>query len=233
VYEPLNSNNNFMTIHNGFDEKVNLKRIGNTTRDENRKSLNIEEHEIYILIVGTVCDRKGQKDLIQALDILDDELFNHIKIGIVGDRPSIPYSQELHQLVERLPEPKRNTVKIFPETKDVSRFYQSADIFVCSSRIESFPKVIQEAMYFENAIITTPVFGIVEQVKDEVSSLYYSPGDYEQLANQITRLVADESLRKTIASNGKIALGILPTFEEVTKMYEDVFVEAWWSGESR
>ena len=233
IYEALNTNNNFMTIHNGFDEDANLKRLKGTTRKNSRNDLQIKEDEIYILIVGTVCDRKGQKDLINAIEKLDEDMFTKIKIGIVGDRPSIPYSKELHQLIAQLPAKNKNSITVFAETMDVCKHYQSADIFICASRIESFPKVIQEAMYFELAIITTPVFGIVEQVRDEVSSLYYKPGDTKKLSQQIKRLVQDEKLRKNIAANGKVALGILPTFKEVTKMYEGIFIEAWWSGRSR
>jgi len=233
VYQPLNVNNNFMTIHNGFDEEANLKRLKGTSRAKNRKLLNIKKDETYILIVGTVCDRKGQKDLINAIKLLDVSLFNKIKIAIVGDRPSIPYSGELHQMIKQLPSDKRKVVTVFAETNNVSSHFQSADIFICSSRVESFPKVIQEAMYFKLAIITTPVFGIVEQVRDGVSALYYNPGDVQKLADHIKGLVQSQDRRLSLAKNAKTTLGILPTFKEVTQMYEDVFIQAWWSGGSR
>ncbi len=98
---------------------------------------------------------------------------------------------------------------------------------------EDFKKVIQEAMYYELAIITTPVFGIVEQVKDNTSALYYQPGDIDTLRQHLIQLSLDEKLREKISSNAKVALDILPTLEEMSTSYEDVFKEAWLSGESR
>ena len=109
----------------------------------------------------------------------------------------------------------------------------TSDIFVCSSRVESFPKVIQEAMYYELAIITTPVYGIVEQVKNNVSALYYEPGDIKVLLNHLEKLTLNNELRNKLSSNAKTALDIFPTIDEMASQYENVFKEAWLSGKCR
>jgi len=229
VYEPLNTQNNFITIYNGFDEEMAKKKIENLTPEKCRKKLNIEKNELCILTVGTVCERKGQIDLVKAVKKLDDEIVKKLKIFIVGDRKSLDYSKQMHDLINALPQHKKDKITVVDETLDVYKYYLASDIFVCSSRVESFPKVIQEAMYFKLAIITTPVFGIVEQVKDNVSALYYEPGNIEQLANNIVKVTKDEALRKTLASNAKAALGIFPTIEEMGNAYKEVFKEAWLS----
>ena len=58
---------------------------------------------------------------------------------------------------------------ILPETAEPGRFYQAADVFVCTSRVESFPRVTLEAMAHGLPIVTTPVFGIREQVRPGTS----------------------------------------------------------------
>ena len=232
IYEKINKKNNFITIHNGFDQE----RLGKVTWSKKinaRKKLGIRKDEYYILIVGTVCERKGQKDLVQAMATINDKIAKNIKIGIVGDRPSLEYSKEMHRMIEALPEHKRENILVFEETNNVQQHYLAADIFVCSSRVESFPKVIQEAMYYELPIITTSVYGIVEQVRDEITALYYSPGNYRELAAHIKRVVTDKYTRKFLAKNAKTALDILPTFEDMINDYKRVFIEAWWAGESR
>lgn len=233
VYEPLNTQHNFMTIHNGFDKELANTKTKNTTREIVRAKLNIEKDELSVLILGTVCDRKGQMDLLKAIEKLDNRHTNNMKFFIVGDRKYLAYSQEMHKLIDTLPENKRSRITVVDETPEIHKYYLSSDIFVCSSRVESFPKVIQEAMYYKLAIITTPVFGIVEQVKHNTSALYYEPGDIEKLTQHIMKLSSDEKLRKQLSTNAKIALNILPTLDEMSSSYEEVFKEAWLSGESR
>ncbi len=233
VYEPLNTQHNFLTIHNGFDVELANNHTSSLQREVLRQNLNIQNDELGVLILGTVCERKGQIDLIRAIDLLDQKTIESIKVFIVGDRKSLPYSQQMHQLIMSLPQDKKQRITVIDETMDIYRYYMASDIFVCSSRVESFPKVIQEAMYYQLAIVTTPVFGIVEQVKNRVSALYYAPGNIQNLADALRLLIDDQALRETLATNAKIALGILPTMEEMALAYKEVFQEAWLSGASR
>ncbi len=233
VYERLNSQNNFLTIYNGFDKERAEEKTKDLSSAQARELLGIDKKETVLLALGTVCERKGQIDLIQAIEKLDYKDIENVKVYIVGDRKSLPYSQRMHEIIEKLPSNKKEKIVIVDETMDIYKYYMASDIFVCSSRVESFPKVIQEAMYYELAIITTPVFGIVEQVKDNVSALYYPPGNIEKLTKNIKRLLGDNELKVKIAKNAKIALDVLPTIQEMSLAYEEVFKEAWLSGESR
>ena len=88
-------------------------------------------------------------------------------------------------------------------------------------------------MFFSLPIITTPVFGIVEQVKENISALFYAPGDIQTLAQHITTLYHNRELANKLGENARIALNILPTLEEMSLRYEMIFKEAWLSGESR
>lgn len=233
VYQQLNSENNFMTIYNGFDEEIANEKGKSLDRKAIRHELGVEDDELLLLTLGTVCERKGQKDIVYAIRELSDKYVNKIKICIVGDRKSLDYSKELHKLIGSLDEAFRNRISVVDETSDIHRYYIASDIFVCSSRVESFPKVIQEAMYYRLAIITTPVFGIVEQVKNNTSALYYNPGDIDMLKNHITNLVDDDRKRERISFNAKVALNILPDISNMAAQYESIFKEAWLSGKSR
>ena len=72
-------------------------------------------------------------------------------------------------------------------------------MFCCTSRIESYPLVIMEAMAAGLPIITTPVFGIAEQVQPSVNALIYQPGDVAALARHLASLAEDEALRRSMA----------------------------------
>ncbi|RTL12781.1 MAG: glycosyltransferase [Neisseriaceae bacterium] len=229
---PLNFNNNFRVIHNGLNSERIEAMIKDYDRNKLRSELDIKPHELVILLPGTVCARKGQQDLVKAYSELPDSVKSQLKILIVGDRDS-EYSQELHAIHEELPLEFSDNVLIVPETKEIYKYYFIADIFVCSSRVESFPRVILEAMYFGLPIITTPVFGIVEQVRQNVNALFYAPDEHSILAKHLLSLVEDEGLRKKLASNSKLIFKLITSYDEMVEKYFSVLVQASLVTESK
>ena len=224
-YLPLNSHHNFTVIHNGLD----LSKLENSQNSElARKSLGVTAEDVVILLLGTVCERKGQQDLVKALSLLPDKLHNKIRCFIVGDRPSI-YSNKLAELVGELPQELRQRVTVVPETGETVKYYKAADIFVCTSRVESFPRVILEAMACDLPIVTSPVFGIKEQVRPGMNGLFYTPDRPDELVAALISLLEDKSLRQQLAENAKYVLASLNTFEEMTQAYAEIFCEAYFS----
>lgn len=147
---------------------------------------------------------------------LPPEWQKKVKILRVGDRPSF-YSDELKTLVGSLPIVLQEKINIIPESRDTERYYKAADIFILNSRIESFPRVILEAMNYGLPIIATPVFGVKEQVKQGVNGLFYPPGNIDALATAITQLLVDEKLRSHLAQN---SLKVLERFNNFEQMVE-------------
>ena len=224
-YLPLNSHHNFRVIHNGLD----LSKLANLDNSElARKSLGVAAEDVVILLLGTVCERKGQQDLVKALSLLPDKWHNKIRCFIVGDRPSI-YSNKLADMVAELPKELRQRVTVVPETGEAGKYYKAADIFVCTSRVESFPRVILEAMACDLPIITTPVFGIKEQVRQGINGLFYTPDRPDELVAALISLLENKSVRQELAENAKYVLDSLNTFEEMTQAYADIFCEAYFS----
>ena len=224
-YLPLNSHHNFRVIHNGLD----LSKLANLDNSElARKSLGVAAEDVVILLLGTVCERKGQQDLVKALSLLPDKWHSKVKCFIVGDRPSI-YSNKLADMVGELPEELRQRVTVVSETGEAGKYYKAADIFVCTSRVESFPRVILEAMACDLPIITTPVFGIKEQVRPGINGLFYTPDRPDELVAALISLLENKSVRQELAENAKYVLDSLNTFEEMTQAYADIFCEAYFS----
>jgi glycosyltransferase involved in cell wall biosynthesis len=228
----LNTHHNFMTIHNGLDRQKFASALQKWPRQQARQELKIAEEELAILLLGTVCERKGQIDLVEALGPLSEEVAGRVRCFIVGDRPS-EYSERLKSMLKALPGAKQSRVKIVEETSETALYYSAADLFVCTSRLESYPRVILEAMAAGLPIITTPVFGIVEQVQENINALFYRPGDSEALAERLETLVKEPRLRQKLAHNSQPVLDTLTDYEAMVKAYGEVFREAWLSGRSR
>ena len=225
----LNSTNNFATIYNGLNLQLAANEKAAYTRESSRMILKVQDDEIMVLLLGTVCERKGQLDLINAIEhLMLSETIRKLRFFIVGDRKSA-YSQRLHRRIDQLPEDVKERVSIVEETKERALYFSAADIFICSSRVESYPRVILEAMYYELAIVTTPVFGIAEQLTDQVSALFYSPGDTNRLAKHIQRLSIDSGLRKRLSINSGLRLKRLTSFNQMIGQYAECFMGAYYS----
>src|SRR5262249_1096885 len=150
----------------------------------------------------------GQIDLVRAMADLTEVARQRVRVFIVGDRQST-YSRALHRAVAQLPLSLRLRLVVQPETGDVAPYYKMPDIALGPRRIESYPRVVLEAMAAGLPVITTPVFGIREQVRENVNGLFYEPGDASALAAALSRLVENAALRAALADNSRPVLDSL------------------------
>ena len=136
------------------------------------------------------------------------------------------YVAEILQTLESAPKKVRDRIVLTDHIEDPFLYYSAADIFVCTSLVESAPRVIVEAMACGLPIITTPVFGIPELVRAGVNAWYYEPGDIPTLAAIVSKLVDTPELRAEMASNSPKVLQGQPGFAEMVEGYKRVIREA-------
>jgi GT2 family glycosyltransferase len=229
VYAAWNSAHNFHALRNPVD----LTRLSSAatawTRQTARQSLNVADDEIMLLTVGTVCPRKGQLDMVEAIGQIPWWLRSRLRCFLVGDQTE-PYTQQVSGAVKALGEESAARIVLATETADVARYYIAADVFICSSRVECYPRVTQEAMAFSLPIITTPVYGLAEQVANGVAGLHYIPGNVKQLAEMITKLATDPDLRRQMGDIGPVCLEALGGFSRAANEFAEICREAYWTG---
>ena len=230
VFEPLETHDNFCVIYNGLDFNHYEQTDRSAKHSEVRKSLGLYGDQLVALLPGIICKRKGQLDLIRALRLMKEKTIEGMSFLIVGDRPS-DYSRMVHRALRKLPDRIRSRVYVVPETKEIEKYYVAADVFIVTSYYESFPRVIQEAMFFGLPIITTPVFGIKEQVFDGKSALYFRPGDVKSLARCVERIFAEKDLRSKLGKEAKDTLKKFPTLRGYQARYLELIDEAWVTGQ--
>jgi GT2 family glycosyltransferase/glycosyltransferase involved in cell wall biosynthesis len=225
VFEALNSRHNFCVIHDGLELAAWEARVHPWTRASGRRELALGESDVALLLLGTVCERKGQHDLVQALALVSSESARRLRCFVVGDRPG-EYSRRLGQLVASLPDHFKERVHVVRETQEVAPFYTATDIFVCTSRVESYPRVTLEAMACGLPIISTPVFGLAEQLVEGANALFYQPGDVAALAAAVDRLTGNPILRTEMGQQSRLVLAGRQSFEAMVDEYETAFLEA-------
>ncbi|MFN0041819.1 MAG: glycosyltransferase family 4 protein [Alphaproteobacteria bacterium] len=201
---------NTHVIANGID----LSRFAGASamRTEARRAVGLGDDECAILCVGTISARKGQGDLVDALAMMSEGQSASCRIFLAGMEDP-PYAAKLYAAIARLPKVRRERIAILPVAADPRGLYAAADIYVCCSRYESYPRTVLEALYCGLPIISTPVFGIREQVEEGKSALFYAPGDGSALCAHLASLVNDGARRASLAMEARKRASTLPGYD--------------------
>ena len=150
-----------------------------------RRKHGLDPAATLLVNIGSLCERKGQHIYVRAAALLQAELHHtypgrKIQFVMVGTRPgvyldSLRQEAALHQL---------ENVVFLPESGEIHDFYRLADIFVCTSFEESFPRVLLESAAYRLPIVSTNVNGIAEMLGADEAWLI-PPGDRYQLAEAV------------------------------------------------
>jgi GT2 family glycosyltransferase/glycosyltransferase involved in cell wall biosynthesis len=183
-FEEHNAHDNFRTLASWVD----IERIERFAAAHDRRTLRLQyglDPEATLVVnIGSVCQRKGQHIYIRAVDQLMKQHGasfadrGKIEFLMVGTRPGL-YLESIIQDTELM---GLTNTRLFPETLDIYDWYRMADIFVCTSFEESFPRVLLEAASFRIPIISTNVNGIPEMLVNNDEAILIPAGDYHKLA---------------------------------------------------
>lgn len=159
-------------------------RISNYFKQGNKK---------VILFVGRLVEIKGVSYLIESMKQVDAILV------IVGDGP-LKSKLETQAL-----DIKEKVMFLGPKThQELQVIYASADIFVSPSITlkdgsqEGVPTAIMEAMASGLPVVATNSGGIPQIIKDGVNGLLCEEKNECQIADNIFKLICDETLRNNI-----------------------------------
>lgn len=140
-----------------------------------KKERDIGSSIIRLICVGTLCERKNQMGILQALASLPNDLQKRYSLTLVGD------GNVRNELENFCSKNMHTEVKFVGSVIDVTPYLLNADIFILLSKDEGLPISILEAMRCSLPIISTQVAGIPEMIEDEKSGYLISP-DYQRLS---------------------------------------------------
>lgn len=223
---PICLRGNFQVIqHAQAPSRVAANRA-RWTRETARAQLGIGEGETCVLLLGSICARKGQIDLVHAAAALPEELLANTRFLIVGPVVQQRYGRRFERELNRLPASIRSRIEVVGGVEDVALYYQAADIFTCCSRSESAPRVIQEAMSFGLPIVTTTVDGIPELIGTPPNTLTYDVAKTGQLAAHLAALIPSAPARAEWGVRAKQQFGRLATHEDMLARFRQIISEA-------
>lgn len=196
------------------------------TKEAARHHLGQNPKAFQFLLPGTVCERKGQIDAVKAFSALPTNIAVSSRLFIVGAQPEDAYLRAITAALARAPEPHRSSIVLTGPVHDMTPWFAASDVVICTSRIESAPRIILEAMAVGRPIVTTPVYGIQEMLYDPGSAFFYQPGDDADLARLMDRLYSCAGAREDLSTRAKRAVHRRISEDEMLKEWEIVLLSA-------
>jgi glycosyltransferase involved in cell wall biosynthesis len=117
----------------------------------------------------------------------------------------------------------RDRFLLLGSIKDASRYMAAFDVLALPSVKEGFPWAVLEAMAAKVPVVATRVGAIPEMLDDGISGIICEPGDAEQLAQGIVKLLGDDRLRQDYAIAAHQHVINAFSLREMIDQYERLF----------
>jgi glycosyltransferase involved in cell wall biosynthesis len=174
---------------------ISAARIGvvpygiDSTRYSARKPARQKGSPLHLLFVGTLCQRKGIKYLIEALELLPA---GSVRLTMCG-RPVDDLSLLRNS---RVPIDLRPSVS----AEGLLEAYKAADIFVSPSLAEGFAHVLLEAMASGLPVISTTSTAAPDLIRHGEEGYIIEPGNAADLAAHIEKFLRNPEKVETMSA---------------------------------
>ncbi|MEN3056813.1 MAG: glycosyltransferase family 4 protein [Candidatus Methanosuratincola petrocarbonis] len=151
-----------------------------------------------VIFSGRLVAIKGPQLVIEAIPYV---LRNHRDtiFTFIGAGNKEPYERMLREKGIS----KNNYEFYYSEYPNMPKFYNSGDILVLPSLLESFPMSIIEAMACGLPVVASDVGDVAELIKDGKTGYLIRKGDYQALAEKINQILGDEKLQRNMGQNAR------------------------------
>jgi glycosyltransferase involved in cell wall biosynthesis len=177
--------------------------------------------KVVIGITANVNPVKGLDLLIEIASKVNQQHSNlvFVVVGRVFESQA-KYNQKIEQLVQ---ERSVNNIYFVGGRSDLRPILDLIDIYVCTSRFESSPISVWEALAMANPVVAFDVGDVPLYVQDNVNGKVIKSYDLDAFATAISLLVNDTELRVQWGEAGRgIAVDNLATKQCVNK-HQDIF----------
>lgn len=161
------------------------------------KTLSQQSGLIWLGTIGELHPIKRQTILIECLALIH-ETYPQLRLFICGEGSE---RTKLETLINN----KGITNKVFllGNVSEAARLLKAFDIFLLASKSEAYGYVVHEAGLAGLPVVATNVGGIPEIIEHNVSGLLVPHDNIPAFTEALTRLLNDQNLQQTLATNLK------------------------------
>jgi glycosyltransferase involved in cell wall biosynthesis len=178
-----------------------------------------KQASLQIGYIGQIAAVKGIHVLFEAAGRLPGL---PIHVRAFGNTDAFPrYSARLKRMAAR--DPRLELAGVYHGKEEAAQVLRSFDVLVVPSLwSENSPNVILEAFAQQLPVITSNLGGMAELVNDGVNGLLFEPGNSQDLANQISRLLLEPDLLPALRSGMGPVKSVVQEAEEVETNYQEL-----------
>ena len=188
-------------VYNGFSVPA---KVDAQTRLAAKRQAGLEE-SIVLTLIGSIDERKGQREAAQALpEIL--ARFPKAKLVFVGKclPHTADYEEEVRVITRSLGIEDR--VVFYGFTNDLEMVYAFTDLLIVPSRYEAFGRVIVEGMLYGVPVVATRSGGIPEIIENGTTGGLVEGRDPHLLAGAVIHFLENPDRCSRIAEAGRLSV---------------------------
>lgn len=149
-------------------------------------SIDVISQKNIILNTGRIRKSKGQLILLEAVKNLKKH--KDWALVLVGKIDKPAFSEELKVIIKKYGLEKQ--VYVIPETREILKYYQTAQLFVAPTYSEGFSLVTAEAMACECNVIATKDVGVHnEMISHNINGYLFEAGNILELQHLIEQFI--------------------------------------------
>lgn len=194
---------------NDIDGKLNTKLLMYGLKEENYPVIQKDADKFIFIYPATITERKNQKILVEAVQLLPKEIKDKITVYIIGSplNETDEYYTQILKMAEGM-----NEIKIIPNIplKELLEYYAKADCLICPSTQDPMPVIVTYAFMFKKLALISNKIGQALLTKNNENAVLFNPEDKTQLKNCIIDIVNNKEKYSVVAQNGR-------------KIYDDYF----------
>jgi len=183
---------------------VDLGRYASAGRSARvRRDLGAQNGELLVGNAGRLHPRKDLETFLRAAALVAARAgqARFVLVGGAEVAEERAYEARLRLLARELGIEAR--VAFAGARRDMPEVMASLDVLVLSSRFEGFGRVVAEGMAAAVPVVATAEGGPGELIEHGVQGLLAAPGNDQEFANHIERLVRDPGLRQAMGQAGR------------------------------
>ena len=178
-----------------------------------------------ITFAGTICEKKGVRQLIQSFPMVKEK-FPNVILNLYGRDWLFPDGSSYIKMLQEIELPKIGNISkdiIFHGAvsyNEIPSAYAKAAVCVFPSHMETLGLVAPEAMVMEKPVIFTKLGPGPEVIADGETGWLCNPHEPKEIANTIIQVLSNPHKASEIAKQGR--LSVLQQFEIKTIVLKNI-----------
>ncbi len=190
----------FMKFYPGYESSILHYGI-NDYYMEKKKSRQTKNKKFNVVVIGMLCDRKNQLQIIHLLKKMPYDILKEIQFTVIAGTWDSDYKKDF-----LLNAKKFKQIKFISGVshKKLIKMYDEFDLLLCCSKFDPLPVVVTEAMMMKCLCLVSSGCGQYAYIKNGMNGYKYDVNDLNMLMSRITYIISKADDIQQLLDNARI-----------------------------